>query len=431
MSRTIWRALRTELLRSVAPVAAVATLAACAGMLYSDSTSWAGQWMPFAASVRSGMFVTGALVVAAGAWQAGRERRRHITEQLDATPRPAWQPVLVAWAGVTLGCWLGMLIAVGAGAALVAPVATYSGGGWWWLIMVAFVALAALCAVGVAIGRLIPFRLAGPVGAIAVYALMVYAHDAAASIGETVWLAPIVRIYEATGNTLPLGLHLQQMIWFGGLAAVFLMLAAARRRVFALVPAAVATTGAILLITSPTTSAQPWPLPATKWEPDTAARELVCTEDEAVCLPRAEAFLLDDVTPHAREVLDRFDEVPGGPTRAINDYDLSTSDDHQLSISIWPTITGDLEPDETWMMVHWRPRVDCDEVDEGEGNFRIAEIAAMWAVDDPWGDPEAQESLETLQAMPEADQKVWIGDLIAAAESCDTETLDSLRKQLS
>lgn len=428
MSRTTWRALRTELLRSVAPVTALATLFAGAAMLYSDASSWAGQWTPFAAAVRSGMFLTGALAVAAGAWQTGRERRRRITEQLDATPRPVWQPVLVAWASVTLGCWLGLLIAVGAGALLVARVATYSGGGWWWLIVVGLIALAALAALGVALGRLIPYRLTGPTAAIAFYTLMIYAHDDGDAIGDAAWLAPIVRIYESFGGTLPLGFHVQQIVWFGGLAAVFLVLAAARRRAYALIPATVAIAGAVLLTTPPVQATEPFA--ASKWEPDPAARELVCTDDELVCLPRAEAFMLDDVAPYAREVLDRFDGVQGGPTRALNDYDPSTSDDEQLDLNTWPSVTGDLEPDETWMIVHWYPQFNCGEGVE-EDYFRLAELAAKWAVDDPWGEPETQQALSTLRAMPEADQKGWIGDLIAAADTCDTESLESLREQLS
>lgn len=247
MSRTTCRALRTELLRSAAPAAAVATLVLGALLMYAEAGSWAGRWMPFAAAVRFSTLVLAPIAVALGAWQGGRERRRRIGEQLASTSRPRWQPLVVAWTGVTLGCWLGLLVVVAAGAALVAPVATYAGGGWWWLLAVTPVALAAMTAVGMALGRVAPFWVAAPVAMIVVYGLQVYVHDAWGLHGIE-WLAPIVAVHNAFGQTVSGWVHLQQVLWFGGLAATGLVLAAARRRWLAILPAAVAAAGAAALL---------------------------------------------------------------------------------------------------------------------------------------------------------------------------------------
>lgn len=428
MSRATWRALRSELLRGVAPVAAIATLAGAAGMLYSDRITWAGQWMQLAASLRDSMYVLGALAIAAGAWQVGRDVRRRSTEQLEATPRRRLQSVTVAWAAVTLGCWLGMLIAVVAGAVLVARVATYSGGGWWWLIVVAFVVLAAMSALGVMLGRLLPYRLTGPIAAIVVYGLLILAHDEARALGEARWLAPFVLSYESVGRTLSVEVHLQQALWFGGLAAVLLVLAAARSRVYALVPAAVMTTGAVLLISGPA-YAQEFS-PPTKWRPDPEARELVCTADELVCMPRVEAFLLDDVEPFAREVLARFEGVPGGPTRAVRDYETGSPDD-ALSLDVWPTITGDLEPDDPSRVVRWSPGDNCRAEASDRQRSRVLDLASSWAVQSPWGDAESEGAWQALRALPEVDQKDWISEVIAAAEACDDEAFAGLWARVS
>ncbi|MGH8774110.1 MAG: hypothetical protein ACRDWI_02710 [Jiangellaceae bacterium] len=48
---TTWRALRVELLRGAAPVAALTTLVLGGLTVYSLAGDWAGRWMPFAASV--------------------------------------------------------------------------------------------------------------------------------------------------------------------------------------------------------------------------------------------------------------------------------------------------------------------------------------------------------------------------------------------
>lgn len=425
MSRTTWHALRTELLRSAAPAAAVATLVLGALMMYSEAGSWAGRWMPFAAAVRFSTLILASIAVAFGAWQGGRERRRRIGEQLASTPRPRWQPLVVAWAGVTLGCWLGLLVVVAAGAALVAPVATYAGGGWWWLLAVTPVALAAMTAAGIALGRAAPFWVVAPVAMIVVYGLQVYAHDTVGLRGAQ-WLAPIIAVHDAGGQTLGGRIHLEQALWFGGLAATVLVLAAARRKWLAVLPAAVAAAGA-----APLLNGGP---PYLEWERDPVATELVCTEDgPQVCLTKDEAFLLDDVTPVARDALARFEGVPGGPTRAVGmSYWVPLGAEPVLDIDTGQvTITGELHADRT--AVWWWPELPCAPAVPERYRW-LPETAAMWGSgeepDPAWVPPENINRYEALLAMPQADQKAWIGGVIAAAGACDQAALDQLAERL-
>lgn len=424
MSRTTWHALRTELLRSAAPAAAVATLVLGALMMYSEAGSWAGRWMPFAAAVRFSTLVLAPIAVAFGAWQGGRERRRRIGEQLASTPRPRWQPLVVAWAAVTSGCWLGLLVVVAAGAALVAPVATYAGGGWWWLLAVTPVSLAAMTAAGIALGRAVPFWVVAPVAMIVVYGLQVYAHDTFGLRGAR-WLMPIVAVHDARGQTVSGQIHLPQVLWFGGLAATVLVLVAARRKWLAIVPVAVAVAGAAPLLNG---------LPYLVWERDPVATELVCTEDEPqVCLAKEEAFLLDDVTPVARDALARFEGVPGGPTRAVGmSYGAPFGAEPVLDIDTGGvTITGELPAGPT--AVRWWPELPCAPA-VFERHFWLLETVAMWGSGEErapaWVPPENINRYEALLAMSQADQKAWIGEVIAAAGACDRAGLEQLAERL-
>lgn len=442
MSRTTRRALRTELLRGVAPVAAVVTLLAGTALMYSDANSWAGQWMPLAASVRFSMLILAPVAVALGAWQGGRERRRRIGEQLATTPRPGWQPLVTAWASVTLGCWLALAIVVGAGAALVAPVASYAGGGWWWILAVAFLALAAMAAVGVALGRAVPSRLTAPVLAIVLYAAQVYAHDAVGRLGGKEWLVPIMPVHDASGAMLPGSVSLQQTLWFAGLAASALVLVGSRQRWLALMPAALAVVGAAPFLTTPATAVtqDEWWLQNTHWEPDPEASELVCTRDEPeVCLARYEAFLLDDVTPIARDTLARLEGIPGAPTRAVGStLGVDVADESYVFVDTGRvTITGDLHPERSWSVVRWRPELHCEaetaDEEHGYGYDWLAAAVGMWATDSGGAraDDRTREALDSLRSMPESEQKEWAGELITAGETCDTDALDELAEAVS
>ncbi len=425
MTRTTWRLVRTELLRSAAPAAGVTSFALGALMMYSEANSWAGRWMPFAASARFSMLVLAPIAVAFGAWHGGRDRRRRIDEQVTVSARPQWQPLLVGWAGITLGCWVGLLLIVGAGAALVAPVATYAGGGWWWLLAVAFVSLAAMTAVGVALGRVVSFWLVAPVAAIALYGLQVYAHDDAGELHGAEWLVPIVPVYQAFAQTLGGRVHLHQALWFSGLAATALVLVGARRRWAAVLPLAVAVAGAAPLLSNPSDP---------RWEFDADATELVCTADEPeVCLPRLDAFVLDDVTPVARQVLSRLEGVPGGPTRAVGSAYGPGGDESALYVDTgWITLGGDLHPEEDWTVVQWSLSFACDLPELYDQYYWVVDTASTWATGhDEWAEPPVRAALEELDGMPEADQKAWIGAVIRAAESCDEVMLAELAGQLA
>lgn len=279
-------------------------------MLFDDTDEWAGRWASLAEYVRVLLIVLVPLVVAAGAWQAGRERRRCIGEQLAMSPRPGWQPVLVAWGSVTLGTWAGLLLTWLIGAILVGPVATYAGRGWWWTLAVAFVAVAAGTALGVAAGRLIPGRLVAPLAGVLAYiglGTLTYADTGQGWL----WLSPAFSATRLGTQYLEAGFQLLQAAWLAAVAAALLVVAAAQRTWLAAVPAALVVAAAVPIVAGPGYD---------RWQADPCAAEQVCAAGGGpeVCLARVNAFLLDDVTPPVRDALARWDGVPGGYVRAVD-----------------------------------------------------------------------------------------------------------------
>lgn len=432
------RALWIELLRGAAPVALIGVLVGGGLTLHSMTSGWAGwagRWMPFAASVRTSLFVIGAIAVASAAWQGGRERRLRIDDQLASTARPVWQPVLLGWAAVTLGAVVALVVLVAAGAATVAPIATYSGGGWWWVLAVAFPGLAALSALGYAAGRLVPSRLTAPVVGIGTYLLMVGAIDTL-SLGGVRWLAPVLSQYDAPGYTLSATLSAHQALWFAGLAGTALVLVAARRRWFAVVPATVAAAAAFALVSDPVET----------WQPDPAAAEPVCADGAPeVCVSRLNAFALDEVAVAAQPVLERWDGVPGPRPRiddgvtlmtghAIHGYVEPTEDPVlQVQFDAGMTLTGWIaEPYEGTSLFSWWPTVGCDDDPVYERHAAVFEVTSAWGsgADWSWLGPDRVAALETLEAMPAAAQREWFAAAIEAARTCDDATLGRLGEEL-
>jgi hypothetical protein len=101
-------------------------------------------------------------------------------------------------------------------------------------------AVAALVSGGLALhsvaDQLVPSRLAAPVAAVVVYALMV----GAMRLGGVVLLAPVLPAQDGGGFTLTAETGVRQAIWFLGLTATLLVAVGARRWWLAAIPGAIA-----------------------------------------------------------------------------------------------------------------------------------------------------------------------------------------------
>lgn len=438
MSGLTRRVLRSELLRSSAPVTAVATLIVSAFMMHWFATSsprpfgfgdynWPGHWMPLATAVRAVVWLLAAVTVAAGAWQASRNRRRRVRDQVASTARPAWRSLVVSWAAITLGAFVGLVVVVLIAGALVASVATYATPWWWMVLLVGLPALAATTALGFALGTIAPFRLTAPVVAVASLIaawLTLFQQLDHWALGEwplPAWkiLTPVVPVGPGVGAYPRLSVSLWQLLWFVAVVIGVLMLVGARRKWLAVLPGALALVAAVPLLTLDG-----------QLKTDRAASEPVCTDDEpVVCLPRTEAFALEDAAGVARDFLHRFDGVRGGPTRA---------DGSDVSVQVDDVnLTGDVP--RSGVGVQWAWPVTEHRCNERAWAGRTRqEIPNMLAVADAWGfdkpsawPGQADRAYQTLRDLPEEAQKEWLGDFITALDSCDEPELNRLATGLA
>lgn len=460
MNRATWRVLRSDFLRGAGLVLAVSTAAAGIAMLYLwlSPDAWYGRWGALAEYTRMTLNLIAPLAVAVAAWHGGRDGRNQTRELTCALPRPRWQYVALRWLSLTIAAYLGLLVTWLTGAVQVAPIATYSGGGWWWMLAVAFVFLGAATALGLAAGIVVPSRLTAPIaGGLAYAALWAMTF----STSGVAWLVPTFALPE--GLHFPQGrvmallageLHLLQALWFGALAVTLMTVASARRRLLAVVPATVALTAAIALATGPGED---------RWKPDPQARELMCTKSAPeVCMIRADSFLLDDLAGPAQRQLSRWEDVPGGFSRAVElpvgerprsaaegVVGFSLTDFLRNSSATW---TGSMEArhfaelderalhDEiTAVIARSVGDLMWDACGGGapQAVMNANMVGQLWIAADNSNlvaeqpTPSAVEAAVRLQSLSVTAQKVWMGRSLAAARACDAAASEELLAELT
>ncbi|MBW6432483.1 hypothetical protein KZ829_01835 [Actinoplanes hulinensis] len=409
----IRRILRIELRHGSAPLAALATAVALAWLLVVNPAAWLGQWGGLAVHLRACLLVLCPLFLAAGAWQAGRDRRARTVELLGTVPRPAWHPMLAGWAAVTLGGLAGLLPPLLVAAAMTARLATYAGPGWWGPLPVVSIGLAAASALGVLIGRWLPGRVIPPVAGLALYvglAVPVYFPDSRWAV-----LSPVTDEFRSY-VFWPASFHVWQAAWLGLLAVTFLLLAT-RRWWAAVAPAALAGT---LLVA----------LPAGEPAEDPGALALVCTERAPrVCVTLINEFLLSDVDAVLRPGLERLAGIPGTPVEAVEE-NVRRPGEHRpgtawFSLLDQATLTGGVARRD-WLETTFRSSLGdngCPPPPDATGDpaedapWRTELAAFLWMEGDP--PPE-------LTALTEERQRDWIGRVFAASRACDRAELGRL-----
>lgn len=441
----------TEARRSAAPVLFVAVATTGTVLLFVHPDQWVGRWQSLAGYLRLTLILVIPLCAAVGTWQGGRERRRATNDLIAATSRPGWHALLATWAALVVAATVGLLVAFAVGSAFVAPYATYAGGGWWWLALGCVPPVAAAVAFGLAVGRWVPLRVAGLVIAVLLYvvqALPVYLGD-----GGVMWLDPMIDGTPAYSRLDP-GTHALQALWFGGLTLALLAVAALRSvpatrttallaAVAGLVPACV---GAVPLLTGPGYD---------RWLPDPAARQAVCAPGTPqVCVAIVDTYLLDDIAPAARRVLNRLSGVPGAPTRAVSAPQGDTPRPDALVLSgLVPNLRGGLDDsqgrgdpvtDAVRTSVRSRACNESDPVPPGFEQRQVSEqIASHWILQqdpepdtqqpepgaamasDPYAE-QAKAGLATLQNLTLQRQRVWVSRVYATRDRCDAETENEL-----
>jgi hypothetical protein len=387
--------------------AALLTAVGMTWMLAAHPGDWVAKWSGLSAYLRVSLLILCPLFVVAGAWQAGRDRRAQLEELLASTPRPVWQPLAAAWAGVTLGGLAGLAPPLAVAALLVGPRSTYTGTGWWWTILVGLIALVTASALGMLIGRLAPLRVIAPVAGLVVYlglAVPIYLH-------RSPWtqLSPVLD-YARPAEVWPFRFHAWQAAWLITLA-VLLLLLAARLWWAAAVPALVAA--ALLVV--PAQADRNFGEPVV----DTAATELVCRG--RVCLTRVNAFLLDDVARVLDPGLARLAGVPGAPGRAVDELAREPGDGDRTDV-VWVSLLGQAKltsgvTNDDWLLSSLGSPFFPAACPPDDSTTDVLVAADNWVRGVPT--PE-------VAALPEAEQREWAGAVLAAVRACDQAKLARL-----
>lgn len=297
--------LRPELLHGTGPWTGVALAVLIGVTMYSKADQWQQHWSETTDLLRvAGLILGGPLAVAAGCWQGGRERRRG-TEELRATfARSRLRQTLVTAAPAALWPAAGYLVA--AAGCLVATW-PYTGGGHPFMSLIAAdaVAIASLGTLGFIAGRLLPWRLVAPLLAVLSYVVLAVPGYGRSSAR---WLDPALE-YDSSLQAPLWWFGPASALWTGGLAASALLGFAARRRLTALLPVALAAAVAV-------------PIVATGdglWRDDPAAARPVCDNGvPRICVPAVDRNML----PAMRQALAGLDAklrgVPGAPERWVH-----------------------------------------------------------------------------------------------------------------
>lgn len=410
-------ALRAEARRGIGPWTGLSTALTLGVTMAGKAYQWQGDWIETQRLLHTGAtLLAGPLVAAAACWQGARDHRRATDELWRSTPRARWQRMAVAVLPLALWAVAGYVVALAGSAAATWP---YAGGGGPLLSLVVVDAafLAAVALLGFTVGVLCRWRLAAPVLAALMYLVLGvpnYSESAAR------YLDPAEQY--ALWDQLPVWWFAPAMVaWTCGLAAAALTAVAARRRLAALVPLAVAAAVAPLIVSTGDGM----------FRDDPAAHHLACTEGSPqICLSGRQEHLLPQVTEALSGLTGRLEGVPGAPKRYVDREPVQHPDESWVPTPNvgWYLLRGRLQHREhfAWQVAMRLLDRDCSGRAAGSKSWdRVIETdsaVAGWLI----GPHAAQETyvsdspeLRRLEAMPDAERRAWLGRYMAARNSCD------------
>ncbi|WP_433796712.1 hypothetical protein [Actinoplanes sp. CA-252034] len=305
------RMLSLQFRRFGLPGAALLVLAG-AGLLYIVRWEWAAGWMSLVMSQRTYLVLSCPVAIAVGAWLARREHRAGVAELFAGTPRPRYQRILLTLAAVGGAVGLAQVAVLVVTGLWIAPTARYLPGEAIAAAAVGALAVIASAWLGLALGRLAPTPVTAPVlavaGLAAILALpMAFHEDWQSTLASPAWgMNQFIEF-----QTVPGRVSAAQAILAAGVAAAAVVLLAAgrwRTRAAALLPVALGLALGVAVM----------PHDHRRVTIDPVAQRPVCTADTPrVCVARAHAGLLDEVTPHARQALALLARLPDPPTSAV------------------------------------------------------------------------------------------------------------------
>ena len=429
------RILRIELRQSVALWAALVIAATGLFVLFASNEPY-GSWMQLVIVQRDILQLTWPLALAAGAWQALRERRSRVEELMATTPRPRWQRVLPVATAMAIAAAVAYLVMLAGAAGHLRNIDGYFSLGAIPIIALGVLAMVAAVWLGQAIGTLLPSPLTAPMLVVIGFvglavSPMVVAQDSRDP--GTFLLFPYLQGPRDGGFALQMlsaRANLSQALWFVALAATGLAVFAASRsgtRVAALLPLVI---GAAIAV-----PAMPRTL-SVAWIEDRRATEVVCTGDApTVCIARVYLYALDHVRGPAGQALSVLAaKLPPAPTRVlVTTADRAAQDRPPDTLVVRVKVIEDVlessAEDLLWIMLNGAGVEPCVELmgprEEQDARYEAARlVAAAWLLgrDLPTAEgrkqsPE-QQALAALRALPADEQQARVAALRDAERTC-------------
>ncbi|WP_405938818.1 hypothetical protein OG338_21210 [Streptomyces sp. NBC_00726] len=408
--------LRAEARRGIGPWTGLSTALTLGVTMAAKADDWQGDWIETQSLLHSGAtLLAGPLVAAAACWQGARDHRRATDELWRSTPRARWRRMAVAALPLALWAVAGYVVALAGALGATWP---YAGGGGPLpsLVVVDAAFLAAVALLGFSVGVLCRWRLAAPVLAALMYLVLGVPNY---SESPARYLDPAEQY--ALWDQLPVWWFAPAMVaWTGGLAAAALTAVAARRRLTALVPLAVAAAVAPLVVSTGDGL----------FRDDPAAHHLACTEGSPqICLSGRQKHLLPQVAEALSELTGRLEGVRGAPERYVDRLPEQRPDDTWIPTpnAGWYLLRGRLQhtEDYAWQVGYHLTDRGChgsDSMDADDGRVRTTDHAvASWLNGPSASVPGDEESPEfrRLEAMPDAERRAWLGRYMATRTSCD------------
>ncbi|WP_330349774.1 hypothetical protein [Streptomyces sp. NBC_00582] len=426
--------LRAEAMRGFAPAAGGAVVLTLGAVLAATADRWQGGWVETRSELHAMLLLLLPFAAAAGCWLGGRERRRRTEELWESVVRGPLARFLAS--AVPLALWLVAGYAVtAAGASLATWPYARGDRPYLDLLPVDVLAVAAASVSGQVVGRVVAWRPAAPLLALAGYAVL--GLSVASDDGADRFVNPALPVGH---GEIPVGRQPAAMaVWVAGLATAAVLAYAARRRWTALLPLAAAVAAGGLLVQTGDGL----------WRTNPVENRQVCDTSTTpqVCVNARYGALLPQVTAALSGITGRLEGVRNLPVRFEDRLGAPRAGEVQLPM-LTPLgsslVRGRLtDPGQyAWEAVAMlRGRGDCGTLDprvslaDDAVEHYLAPSPAEEYFDrlDARGDEERRAGLaerraarERLASMGADARREWLSAYFAAAGDCDARKVPAL-----
>ncbi|MBU2664927.1 hypothetical protein KOI35_15600 [Actinoplanes bogorensis] len=436
------RILGIELRRSNALTLAALLIGVGGALLVLDGGTWRHDWLRFAYSTGSSLFLLLPLALAGGAVLGRREKRTRADELIASTARPRAQRLTPALLAIGIAAAAAHLLLFAAGAILIAVSGSYLSAATLLWPLTGVLVLAGGTWLGLAAGRAWSSPLVPPLVAV-LGLLLQFAFSELGPIGEptrmenlSMLAQPPFQPWEAISGRALAGYAL---LGAGLLGAGFL-LAAGR----SWIPRVAAV--AVLGLAGWAAMVVPGVGQADRYRVDAGAIRLVCADGTPqVCVTAVHAWQLDKAAPQVREALQLLAKLPGAQTKAIEwhadrVYQPGDSGWDSTGLIRTPadTVSFDLNNNALVPNMLLGAGTGWNGCAEGPAHSVAGHAAGAWlmgtdvltGVDDFGNYPEMEQQIRDtvrgLRALPEAEQVRRVTALRDAAQKCENDLMPYL-----